>query len=190
MTKISIFAVFIAMFLCLTIADSHAQIDDTGQLSRNIIIEDLPSLTDITKVSASKTPSGFPVPRYVSLKFDRVNGRTGPSTSHPKAWEYQREGLPLVVVAEMDIWRKVRDMHGDESWVRTYALTGQRHVVTLDNIALRAKPRNNARAVALADKNAVLELDECSHDGWCRVSSKQGHKGWAPQRLLWGAKPL
>ena len=35
--------------------------------------------------------------------------------------------------------------------------------------------------VALADPNAVMELDECRHDGWCRIVSETGLKGWARQ---------
>lgn len=157
---------------------------------RRVIVEELPSLAKIKRVSASKTHSGYPVPRYVSLKFDRVNGRKGPSVKHPKAWEYQRKGLPLVVVAEMDIWRKVRDMHGDESWVRTYALSGERHVMTLDAMPLRSKPKEDGRVVATAPKDAVLNLMTCKDDNWCRVRSDTGYKGWARRQLLWGAEPF
>ena len=31
---------------------------------------------------APTTPSGLPVPRYVSLKFDPVNARAGPGDDH------------------------------------------------------------------------------------------------------------
>ena len=53
------------------------------------IIKKLPSKSartdNIYRVSAAKTPSGFPVPRYVSLKVGKVNGRTGPARQHPIA---------------------------------------------------------------------------------------------------------
>ena len=54
------------------------------------------------------TPSGQEVPRFVSLKFDVANGRSGPSRSHPVAWRYVRAGLPMEVVAETPDWRRVR----------------------------------------------------------------------------------
>ena len=39
--------------------------------------------------------TGLPIPRYVSLKTDRVNLREGPSKEHRTAWVFQRAGLPV-----------------------------------------------------------------------------------------------
>ena len=44
--------------------------------------------------------SGLPVPRFVSLKADRVNLRQGPGTEYPTAWVFKRAGLPVEVMAE------------------------------------------------------------------------------------------
>lgn len=157
---------------------------------RKVIVKDIPSLKGIRKVSGANTHSGFQVPRYVSLKFGRVNGRQGPSLKHPMLWQYQRRSLPLVVVAEMDIWRKVRDMHGDESWVRTQALSGARHVIAVEDLTLHAKPKASTRAKAMADRDSLLELIECNAENWCRVKSEEGHRGWTKRQNLWGADPL
>ena len=43
------------------------------------------NMDNIYRVGADRTPSGFVVPRFVSLKFSKVNGRTGPSREHPIA---------------------------------------------------------------------------------------------------------
>ena len=157
---------------------------------RRVVVEDVPALKNIYRVSASNTHSGFPVPRFVSLKYGKVNGRQGPSTRHPILWQYRRKGLPLVVVAEMDIWRKVRDHNGDESWVRTQALSGVRTVMAKDDIKLFHKADAYSRVNAIASKDALLKLVECSDAHWCRVRSDDGHKGWVDRRLLWGAENL
>ena len=154
------------------------------------VVEDIPSLKNIYKVSSTKTPSGFPVPRYVSLKVGQVNGRTGPSRQHPIAWRYQRRGLPLVVVAETDMWRKVRDVHGDESWIHKPAISGERRVLILEDALLRSKPRDNAKIKASIDQNALMTLIECNDTQWCSVQSDGGLKGWTPMRKLWGAHKL
>src|SRR5688572_29458134 len=44
-------------------------------------------------------PSGLPLPRFVSLKADKINVRRGPSSEHQVAWVYQRKGLPVEVTA-------------------------------------------------------------------------------------------
>lgn len=157
---------------------------------RRVVIKDIPAVKPIKHVSAANTHSGYAVPRYVSLKFDRVNGRQGPSVKHRALWQYQRKGLPLIVVAEMDIWRKVRDMHGDESWVRTQALSGEKHVVTLEDVDLLSKPRIGTRVKASAARSALLKLTECNAEKWCRVESQSGHKGWVQKQKLWGVAPL
>ena len=38
--------------------------------------------------------SGLPIPRFVSLKTEKVNVRKGPSSDHDVARVYQRKGLP------------------------------------------------------------------------------------------------
>ena len=157
---------------------------------RKTVIEPIPAVKPIKHVAAEKTHSGYPVPRYVSLKFGHVNGRQGPSLRQPALWQYRRRGLPLIVVAEMDIWRKVRDMHGDESWVRTQALSGEKHVVTLSEVSLLAKPRQGTRVKATATQNSLLQLNECNDNNWCQVRSDAGHRGWIERQYLWGADPL
>lgn len=142
---------------------------------------------NLYRVSADRTPSGFVVPRFVSLKFSKVNGRTGPSRQHPIAWQYQRRGLPLLIVAETEMWRKVRDITGDEAWVRKPALSGSRTVLALESTTLRSRPDPSARKVALTDSKALLRLKDCK-DGWCEVKAENGIKGWARQDALWGAK--
>jgi len=158
--------------------------------TRRVVVEEVPSLKDIRRVAAARTHSGYPVPRYVSLKVDPVNGRQGPSVKHRVLWQYQQRGTPFVIVAEMDIWRKIRDQNGDESWVRTQALSGERHVIAVGDVNLRTKPRDTARINAIIADGGLMRLLGCNEVGWCRVKTKSGHKGWIEQSRLWGAQPL
>ncbi len=154
------------------------------------VVEDVPTIDNLYYKAANKTPSGFVVPRFVSLKFGKVNGRTGPSREHPIAWQYQRRGLPLLVVAETEMWRKVRDIKGEEAWVRKPALSGDRYVLTTTELSLRSKPRSAASVIAISDPDALLKLEECTNDGWCEVRAENGLKGWATRHNLWGAQKL
>lgn len=160
------------------------------------IVEDVPSPQEhlhrnMVRVRAASTPSGFRVPRYVSLKYGASNGRTGPSRSHPVAWRYKRRGLPMVVVAETEVWRKVRDVNGDESWMNRRLLDGTRMVLARTEIILRAKPKSDSRQRVIAAKGALLELEDCDTQGWCFVRERDGHRsGYALRTLLWGAEPL
>ena len=68
----------------------------------------------------------LPMPRFASLKTDRVNLREGPSKEHATKWVYERAGLPVEITAEFEIWRKVRDLEGIEGWVLHSLLSGRR----------------------------------------------------------------
>ncbi len=198
---------FTTLTLCLMPFGAYAQINASAPTISNStassgadqtlakpqirrIVKAPPSFKNIYHVTSDQTPSGFQVPRFVSLKFGKVNGRKGPSREHQIAWQYQRRGLPLLVVAETEMWRKVRDITGDESWVRKPALSGEKFVLTLEDTALRAKPKADARINAQSDPDAVLKLESCTDTNWCKVVAKNGLKGWAPRHKLWGAEVL
>ena len=176
--------IYLALFMLILAAAPVA----STQVTR--IVEDVPAMDTLYHKAATQTPSGFAVPRFVSLKFGKVNGRTGPSREHPIAWQYQRRSLPLLVVAETEMWRKVRDISGEEAWVRKPALSGERYVLTLAEIDLHNKPKDSSVIVATTDRDALLKLEECGQDGWCRVRAQNGLKGWTARYNLWGAQNL
>ena len=132
--------------------------------------------------------SGQPVPRYASLRFDEVNGRGGPSMDYPIRWTYERAGLPVIVVRESKDWRMIRDPMGDEVWVNTSQLAGQRTAIATDTGVMHREPRTDAGAVARFSTGAVVSLGDCGNL-WCRVEA-DGHKGWVKRALLWGANTL
>ena len=68
----------------------------------------------------------LPIPRFVSIGADRANLRTGPGVRYPIVWVLQRRGLPVMVSAEFDHWRKIRDADGAEGWVHRSLLSGPR----------------------------------------------------------------
>lgn len=132
------------------------------------------------------TPSGLPVPRYVSLKFDEVNARSGPADDHRRLWIYRVKGLPVQVVAETREWRKVCDPDGGSAWVHRRTTDGRRMVMRVKDtpLALRRKPDPQQRAFAYLNPRSLAALDRCS-EGWCRIRAGRT-TGWTPANELWG----
>lgn len=130
------------------------------------------------------TPSGQPVPRFVTLKFTEVRGRIGPSTSHPVRWDYRRQGLPVEIVAETSDWRRVRDPQGEESWMHRRTLSGRRAVHVIEETGLHTRPDAESPETARAEPGAILWLERC-RSGWCRLES-DGIRGWVIAAYLWG----
>ena len=66
--------------------------------------------TAATQTGGTQTgPSGLPLPRFVSLKSDRINVRAGPGQDHTISWIFSKAGLPVEIVAEYENWRRIRD---------------------------------------------------------------------------------
>jgi SH3-like domain-containing protein len=137
-------------------------------------------------------PSGLPIPRFVSLKAEKVNVRRGPSSDHPVAWVFQRKGLPVEIVAEFENWRRVRDSDGEEGWILQNMLSGKRTAVIApwkqgQTVPLQDKPQPGAGLVAQTAAGVLAEVESC--DGqWCELAAG-GYGGFIEQSQLWGVYP-
>ena len=133
------------------------------------------------------TPSGLPVPRYVSLKFGKVNARSGPGEDHRLLWVYRAKGLPLQVVAETADWRQVCDPQGQLAWIHKRGADGSRTAMRTQSspLPLRGRPEAQSRIEAYLRPQSIAAVDRCE-EGWCRLKV-QGVSGWVPEREIWGA---
>jgi SH3-like domain-containing protein len=136
--------------------------------------------------------TGLPLPRYASLKTDRVNLREGPSKDHATKWVFQRAGLPVEITAEFATWRRVRDSEGAEGWVLHTLLSGRRTALVgpgkkEETYAVVAGPSDKADLVAKLQAGVIVNVKRC--DGaWCQVFG-DGYKGYVKQTELWGVYP-
>ena len=132
--------------------------------------------------------SGLPVPRFVSLKSNVVNMRVGPGHEYPLQWVYVRKNLPLKVISEFDVWRKVVDHEGETGWVHGQLVSLKRYgVITSSNVKLRAKPNQQASVTAIAEAGVLMEVQYCEGQ-WCRLGIDNA-KGWLERRQFWGVLP-
>jgi SH3-like domain-containing protein len=134
----------------------------------------------------------LPLPRFASLKTDRVNLREGPSKDHATKWVYQRAGLPVEITAEFEIWRRVRDSEGVEGWVLHSLLSGRRTALVTpnkkgENSEIYARPSDSRELAATLQSGVIVNIRNC--DGaWCLVDG-EGFKGYIEQVKLWGVYP-
>jgi SH3-like domain-containing protein len=138
--------------------------------------------------------TGLPVPRYVSLKNDRVNLREGPSKEHRTTWVFQRAGLPVEITGEFETWRRIRDAEGAEGWVLHSLLSGRRTALVMpwskkpdESIALVERADDNATLVARLSPNVLANVKSCA-GSWCRVTVGD-RDGFIRQDRLWGIYP-
>ena len=139
----------------------------------------------ITHVRVSKF-SGKQVPRFETLRYAAVNGRTGPSRAHPVVWRYERKGLPVLIIKESEDWRRVRDPSGDEVWIHARMLEAGAGAITETAVTLRVAPEQDSEEVARVEAGVLAKLGDCEAQ-WCEIQTG-GYSGWAPRKSLWGAE--
>ena len=148
----------------------------------------------------SSNPSGFEIPRFVSIRAHTTNVRTGPGTNYDVAWIFVKPDLPVEIIQEFDTWRKIRDLDGSEGWVHKPLLTGKRsaYIAPWDadaKVGLLAWDDENATVRAWLTSKYLVLVDSC--DGkFCAVSAKNfaaegrsTYSGFVKQESLWGVYP-
>jgi SH3-like domain-containing protein len=150
----------------------------------------------IATAAAAETPLGpvskLPLPRFVSLKTDKVNVRQGPTKEHGVAWIFQRAGLPVEITAEFEVWRRIRDSDGAEGWVYHSLLSGRRTALIApwmkgQVVSLHSSARPDSPITAKLEPGVLANISECNGT-WCEISGG-GFQGFIQQERLWGVYP-
>lgn len=140
--------------------------------------------------AANGSQSGLRIPRFVSLKSNKVNVRRGPSTDQAIVWVFARAGLPVEVIAEADNWRRVRDSEGADGWVFHSLLSGRRTVLVSpwskgqESVPMRKGRSTNSRVVAQLQSGVLGDVAACDGE-WCELTV-DSYSGYVRQDKLWG----
>ncbi len=144
----------------------------------------------VTGLSASSgseisKKTGLPLPRFVSLKGNKVNLRRGPSLNYKIDWVYKRKHLPLLIVSEFGHWRKVTDFEDYSGWVYKDLLSGSRYIIVNRNeTLLRNKASFNSLGKAILKREVIGKLIDC--EGlWCFIRVKN-LRGYVFAEHIWG----
>lgn len=147
--------------------------------------------------AAPTNPSGLPLPRFVIVRAKDTTVRVGPGYQYDIAWKYLVTGVPVEIIQEYDVWRKIRDVDGEEGWVHTSSLTGGRAGYVLktltENVGLRASAGDDAGVVAWVGPGFPVAIQSCN-GAWCDVSATDSppggkasvYSGYVPETDLWG----
>lgn len=140
-------------------------------------------LTEFTMPTALAAQTELP--RFASLRAERVNVRSGPGVRYPIAWVFVRRGLPIEVTAEFEFWRKVRDQDGSEGWVHRSLISSTRTALVFGAVRpLHDEPSSTSSAVLYAEPGVLGELLACQ-ESWCELRIA-GRVGWMQRDHLWG----
>ena len=147
--------------------------------------------------AAAQNPSGLPLPRFVTVKAKESTVRVGPGYQYDVAWTYQVSGVPVEIIQEFDVWRKIRDVDGSTGWVHQSVLNGTRagfvNQDAGDKVALKSAAGDDSGVVAWVGPGFPVKINSCEQ-GWCAVvatdhpadGKPSSYNGYLPETDLWG----
>ena len=106
----------------------------------------------------------------------------------PKKVGIYKKNEPIKVLNEIENWRQIVDIDGEEGWVHSSVLSKKRFIIKSNSSSLHSNPRNPDKTVITQiDKNSRCALVECKHR-WCKLECKAINtvRGWIRTSFLWG----
>lgn len=161
-------------------------------------VHSTPSLAQTATVGPS---TGLPLPRFASVRNAGTNVRVGPGTRYNVAWIFRVPNVPVEIVQEFDVWRKIRDSEGAEGWLHQSLVSGTRTgIVTpwdqTGQVPLRASADPQSGVRAWLTPNLIVTLRRCT-GSVCEArlshADENGrtreYAGYVEQTSLWGVYP-
>ena len=129
-------------------------------------------------------------PKIASIKTSRANLRYGPGKHYPIKWVYIKKNWPLIIIDQLEHWRKVQTVNNVKGWFHNSQLSKQKTSLIVYSEYLRKKPNMRSRKIALLKKGLIVDIIKCRVH-WCKIETKeQRFSGWYVKIYLWGSDLL
>ena len=142
---------------------------------------------------------------FFSLKSSEVNLRVGPGEEYPVIWLLTKAGLPVMLIAEFNNWRKVQLVDGTEGWIHVNIISRKNTAIVKSNrpdpsprdknpknkeeepfFAVMYKYNSKSRPIARVEENVVVRVLK-KEDEWIKVEVNK-IRGWIERKYLWGVE--
>jgi len=122
---------------------------------------------------------------FLTLKYNKVKVRQGPSFKHPVKFIYKKKYLPIKVTDSKDNFRKIIDLKNNNGWIHVSQLTKKKSAINIHNLSIIfKKPNIYSQPMAKLEKGKVVIVKKCKED-WCKIITND-YKGWIFKNYLWG----
>jgi SH3-like domain-containing protein len=122
---------------------------------------------------------------FLTLKYNKVNLRQGPSKDYPIKIFYKKKYLPVLVFDNSDNFRKIKDHENNTGWIHVSQLSRKKAVIVdSDQIVMFKNSTIFSKPLVLLEKGRLCLILKCNDD-WCKVKSDK-YSGWVKKENLWG----
>ena len=122
---------------------------------------------------------------FLTLRYDKVNLRQGPSREYPVKIFYKKKFLPVLVQDQSDNFRKIRDHENNTGWIHISQLSKKKAAIVIDDDLIMFKnPTIYSKPVVILKKGKLSKIIKCKVE-WCKAEV-DNYKGWVKKESLWG----
>jgi len=122
---------------------------------------------------------------FLTLRFNSVNLRQGPSFDYPIKIFYKKKYLPVLVQDTSDNFRKIKDHENNTGWIHRSQLSKKKAALVLDEKIIIFKNKTIfSRPLAVLEKGRLCLISKCKDD-WCKIKVEK-YSGWVKKQSLWG----
>ena len=122
---------------------------------------------------------------FLTLRYDKVNLRQGPSKEYPVKIFYKKKYLPVLIQDRSDNFRKIKDHENNTGWIHISQLSKKKAAIVINgeaimfnNLTIYSKP------LVILETGRLCLVKKCKKN-WCKVKTGE-YKGWIKKDKLWG----
>ena len=122
---------------------------------------------------------------FLTLRYDKVNLRQGPSKEYPIKIFYKKKFLPVLVQEQSDNFRKIKDHENNTGWIHISQLSKKKAAIVINEELIMFKsPTIYSTPIIIVKKGKLIKISKC-RDIWCKTKLGK-YKGWLKKEGLWG----
>ena len=122
---------------------------------------------------------------FLTLRYDNVNLRQGPSKDYPVKIFYKKKYLPVLIQDASDNFRKIKDHENNTGWIHVSQLSKKKAALTLnDKVIIFKNSTIFSKPLAVLEKGRLCLISKCK-DNWCKIKVDK-YSGWVEKKNLWG----
>ena len=122
---------------------------------------------------------------FLTLKYNKVKVRQGPSFKYPVKFIYKKKYLPVKIIDSKDNFKKIIDLKKNNGWIHVSQLTKKKSAINISNLSIAFnKPNIYSQPLARLEKGKMVIIKKC-RDEWCKILVQNNHF-WIQKKFLWG----
>ena len=99
---------------------------------------------------------------FLTLKYNKVKVRQGPSFKYPVKFIYKKKYLPVKIIDSKDNFKKIIDLKNNDGWIHVSQLTKKKSAINISNLSIVfKKPNIYSQPLIRLEKGKMVIIKKC-----------------------------